>query len=173
MVESKHRVHLPPSYLYAGGNGQSNYYSSEDVKKQISELYDNNKVLLDLGTEPLKRVVQEMHRMGSDYGPATHDPWAAKNAGLLPYGEYLKGIDNSGELRMKRESELVKVRTEMIMKGTYNPKKRNGSRPTSGNNSRSPAPVGTNTVSPTNRSKHSKTPKSSIHSKITPSKLVI
>jgi hypothetical protein len=169
LVENKRRVYLPPSYLY--GDGQQNYYNSDNVTKQISELYDTNKVLLDLGIEPLKRVVQEMHRLGNDHTPATHDPNAAKNAGLLSYSAYLKGVDNSGELRLKREQELVKLRTEMIMKGTYHPKQKKEKK--SSGNSRSHGGA-TLVVSPTTRgSKYSKSAVSSIHSKLTPSKLVI
>lgn len=168
LVESKTRVFLPPTYLYGTNTPQSNSYNSDNVKKQISELYDTNKVLLDLGTEPLRRVVHEMHRLASDHAPASHDPFAAKNAGMLPYCEYLKGIDNSIEMRRKRESENVKLRTEMIMKGTYNPNKNKPRSGRSSTNSRSPAGG-----SPTTRSRMSKTAASSVYSRLTPSKLML
>jgi len=81
--------------LYLGKHRPKIRASSLDVEEKdeidpVTELV-NSGSHLDLGLEPLRRIVDEIHRLSTDTAHYTFDPKAARAAGLLRYGEYLQG----------------------------------------------------------------------------------
>lgn len=85
LVDSDERVYL--------GNRRPKIRAStldEEERDPVSEVV-NSGSHLDLGTEPLQRIVDEIHRLTTETTHYTFDPKTARAAGLLRYGDYLQG----------------------------------------------------------------------------------
>lgn len=88
LLDSDERVYL--------GNRRPKIRASsldEEEKKDHDPVADavNAGSHLDLGTEPLQRIVDEIHRLTTETAHYSFDSKAARAAGLLRYGDYLQG----------------------------------------------------------------------------------
>lgn len=82
ILESKQRVHYKPPV-------QS--YSENQKRKPYANPMVLDMPMLDLGMEPLIRVVNEMHRLSMDNTHYCFDQNASRAAGLPTYCDYLQG----------------------------------------------------------------------------------
>jgi hypothetical protein len=95
------------------------------MNNELENMYNSGNAMLDLGVEPLKRIVYELKRLASDSRPASHDPRAARQAGIEPYCRYVRGKykDLAEQHRQTRQAEAIKNETEMIVNGTVSQRK--------------------------------------------------
>lgn len=120
IIESKKRIYLDQKLLT---NKNSN--GKENNQSKLPSVLEE-KVLLDLGVEPLRRIVNEMRRIGSENIPYNFDNKAGKAAGLIHYCSYLRGEGPKSNSKAK----VTKFKTY--------------SRPTSSSSSKTNKPKSTN-----------------------------
>lgn len=78
---------------------------------------------LDLGIEPLRRIVHEMDRLTNEKTHFTFDREASKAAGLIPYCEYLKGSNKeTQEKKSYRTDFKARMKAKSIVSKSTNKK---------------------------------------------------
>lgn len=106
-----HRVDLKEQNEYGEFDSEEEAEDAEDTLAQNR----NGLGSLDLGIEPLRRIVLEMHRLHSDVPHFTFDQNSAKAAGLPSYCDYLKG-PKSNEPRQRNSARFQAIQQKKKVK---------------------------------------------------------
>lgn len=103
-----HRVSLKTQNEY--GEIDSDEGEGDDDDKKEDTLGS-----LDLGLEPLRRIVQDLHRLHSDRPHFSFDQNSAKAAGLPRYCDYLKG-SGANEPRQRNTAKFQAIQQKKKVK---------------------------------------------------------
>lgn len=92
LVDSKERVYLRKPKINSKPEVSTGGSLAGDRIIVSTQDSPTGKGILDLGTEPLQRIVHEMQRLSTETAHYQFDPNAAKAAGLVSYCGYLQGL---------------------------------------------------------------------------------
>ncbi len=112
LVDSENRVYLGKRRPRIRATSSGDEEDEVDIEQAAADQFG-----LDLGMEPLRRIVSEIQRLNEDVGHYNVDSKSARKAGLLPYGDYLQGSLAGTPLRPPSRLAASKARYRENPKG--------------------------------------------------------